>query len=81
MCVVCYLFRDYSGDVHVLQACHVYLSVIKAQSSILISSNEHLTEVYTCVEKNLASHARLVRLLTLKILTTFEQMDMDTNEV
>ena len=82
-CIVCLfsLFRYYSYDVHLLQACHVYLSVIKEQSSFVITSNQHFDDVYACLETNLASHARLVRLLTLKILTTFEQVDMDTNEV
>ena len=63
---------------HVLQACHVYFSVVKEQTSQSVSSNELLLQVYECVEKNLASHARLVRLLTLKILTTFsEQLDSE----
>ena len=77
---VLYLLREHSRDIHVLQACHVYLSVIKEQSSQVILSSDSLLEVYACVEKNLASHARLARMLTLKILTTFEQMDVGSNE-
>ena len=71
-------FRDFSCDVHVLQACHVYLSILKEQSSPSISSNQNLAAVFQCVQKNLASHARLLRLLTLKILTIFEQPEAPT---
>ena len=78
---ISFSFRDHSCDVHVLQACHVYLSVIKEQSSQSILSYQSLAEVYACVENNLASHAHLVRLLTLKILTTFEETGVDANEV
>lgn len=64
-----------------LQAFHVYVSIIKEQSSTLLASSKDLVELHACVVKNLASHARLVRMLTLKILAAFEKMDEDGEQV
>lgn len=70
-----FVSSNYARDVHMLQAFHVYLSILQEQSSSNLSCQQNFKDVYACIKENLASHARLVRLLTLKILTTFDQLE------
>lgn len=67
--------RSWPDNVHALQACFKLMAVAKKHGIKSFVGEQNLQEVYSHVRLNLCSASHVVRLLTLKILSCFDQPD------
>ena len=66
-------YRSWPDNVHVLQACHKLMKVARTHRIQGFLTAENLQEIYGYLRLNLCSASHVVRLLTLKLLTCFDQ--------
>ena len=67
---------------HILQAAASFVSAAKMRDQKDFLSSDKLQEVFPILQPSLSSSVPTTRLLSLKILATFEQMDLKpTDEV
>ena len=67
--------RSWPDNAHALQACFKLMAVAKKHGIKSFVGEQNLQEVYSHVRLNLCSASHVVRLLTLKILSCFDQPD------
>ena len=65
--------RTWPDNVHALQACFKLMEVARKHGNKSFVGEQNLQEVYSYLRLNLCSASHVVRLLTLKILSCFDQ--------
>lgn len=74
------LIRSWPDNVHVLQACFKMMEVARKHGIKSFVSERNLHEVYSYLRLNLCSASHVVRLLTLKILSCFDQPERSSSD-
>ena len=72
--------RSWPDNVHVLQACLKLMEVARKHGIKSFVSEQNVKEVYSYVRLNLCSASHVVRLLTLKILSCFDQPERSSSD-
>ena len=72
--------RSWPDNVHVLQACFQLMDVARNHGIKSFVSEQNLQEVYSYLRLNLCSSSHVVRLLTLKILSCFDQPERSSSD-
>lgn len=73
-------YRSWPDNVYILQACYKLSALARKQGIDSFVAAENLEEIYGYVRLNLCSPSHVVRLLTLKILTCFDQPERSSSE-
>lgn len=66
--------RSWPDNVHILQACHKLTAASRKHGMGGVLVEENLQQIFPYLRLNLCSSSHSVRLLTLKILASFEQL-------
>ena len=72
--------RSWPNNVHVLQACFKMMEVARKHGIKSFVSERNLHEVYSYLRLNLCSASHVVRLLTLKMLSCFDQPERSSSD-
>ena len=68
------LSRSWPDNVHILQACHKLTAASRKHGMGGVLVEENLQQIFPYLRLNLCSSSHFVRVLTLKILASFEQL-------
>lgn len=76
----CTCCRSWPDNVHALQACSKLMEVARKHGIKSFVGEQNLQEVYSYLRLNLCSASHVVRLLTLKILSCFDQPERSSSD-